>query len=87
MGIKYPIISLGAKGLVYMKNNKVFHEQGIPVNAIDTTAAGDTFIGTLACEISKRKNLDDAVKIANKAAAICVQRMGAQKAIPYATEI
>ena len=55
--------------------------------AIDTTAAGDTFIGTLACEISKRKNLDDAVKIANKAAAICVQRMGAQKAIPYATEI
>ena len=87
MGIKYPIISLGAKGIVYMKNNKVFHEQGIPVNAIDTTAAGDTFIGTLACEISKRKNLDDAVKIANKAAAICVQRMGAQKAIPYATEI
>ena len=42
------------------------------MNAIDTTAAGDTFIGTLACEISKRKNLDDAVKIANKAAAICM---------------
>ncbi len=55
--------------------------------AIDTTGAGDTFNGVLACEIAKGKSLKSAVEIAVKASGKSVTRKGAVSSIPYKNEI
>ena len=45
MGIKTPIVSMGSQGVVYDYQGQIIHEPGIEIQAVDTTAAGDTFIG------------------------------------------
>jgi ribokinase len=57
------------------------------VEAIDTTAAGDTFCGALAVALGSGKNIQDAVVFALKAATLSVQRFGAQTSIPYLKEL
>jgi ribokinase len=59
----------------------------LSVNAIDTTAAGDAFVGTIAAELSFGNTLDYAVARAAKCAAITVTRKGAQQSIPTKKEI
>lgn len=86
-GISYPLISLGQKGIIYKTGGKVCHEQGIAVETVDSTAAGDTFIGALACCLAAGKTIEEAIEYGNKAAAKCVQKMGAQASIPYAEDI
>ena len=86
-GISYPLISLGQKGIIYKTGGKVCHEQGIAVEAVDSTAAGDTFIGALACCLAAGKTIEEAIEYGNKAAAKCVQKMGAQASIPYVEDI
>ena len=60
---------------------------GFKVDAQDTTAAGDTFNGALAVAISENKELNDAIRFANAAAAISVTRLGAQPSAPNRKEI
>ena len=60
---------------------------GNRVEAVDTTAAGDTFNGALVVALSEGKVLDEAVRFANSAAAISVTRAGAQPSIPFRGEI
>ncbi|MCP3776060.1 PfkB family carbohydrate kinase [Paenibacillus sp. MZ04-78.2] len=55
--------------------------------AVDTTAAGDTFSGTLAAMIIAGKSMDEAVDIAQRASSIVVTRLGAQDAIPVLSEV
>ncbi|MFN2271040.1 MAG: PfkB family carbohydrate kinase, partial [Anaerolineae bacterium] len=55
--------------------------------AIDTTAAGDTYCGCLVVALAEGKDLADAVRFASAAAALCVQRLGAQPSIPWRREI
>lgn len=86
-GVTYPLISLGEQGVVYQMDDKVFHEAGIKVEVKDTTAAGDTFLGAMAARLAAGASIQDAAAYGNKAAAICVQRRGAQIAIPYADEV
>ena len=86
-GIRYPLITLGEKGIVYYNGQEKVYKQGHPVEAIDTTAAGDTFSGTFATMIASGKTMDEAVDIAQLAASISVTRPGAQNAIPYLAEL
>lgn len=86
-GITYPLISLGEQGVIYQMDEKVFHEAGIKVEVKDTTAAGDTFLGAMTARLAAGASITEAVAYGNKAAAICVQRRGAQIAIPYADEV
>lgn len=86
-GVRYPLISLGEKGVIYKIDGRVVYEKGIDVMAIDTTAAGDTFIGAFAASLSQGSCFEEAVIYGNKAASLCVQRQGAQAAIPYADEV
>lgn len=60
---------------------------GYKVNAVDTTAAGDTFCGALAVACSQRGLDREALEFANVAAAIAVTRMGAQPSIPTLEEV
>ena len=57
------------------------------MKAVDTTAAGDTFIGALASKLSRDlSNIEEAIKYGSKAASLTVQRYGAQPSIPYQNE-
>jgi ribokinase len=64
-----------------------FHAPAIPSQAVDTTAAGDTYCGALAEALVEGKSMHEAVRFANAAAALCVRRAGAQPSIPLRAEI
>jgi len=86
-GIRYPLITLGEKGVVYYNGRDIVYKEGRKVQAVDTTAAGDTFSGALAAMITSGKSMDEAVDVAQLAASITVTRLGAQSAIPSFSEI
>ena len=77
------IITLGAKGSLLKEKDNYIQIPAEEVNAVDSTAAGDTFCGVLAACVAKEMPIVDAVKLASKAAAISVTRMGAQTSIPF----
>ncbi|MBH5318352.1 ribokinase [Paenibacillus sp. GSMTC-2017] len=86
-GIHYPIITLGEKGLVYYNGTKNVYKEARKVEAVDTTAAGDTFSGTLAAMITLGNSMDAAVDTAQHASSIAVTRLGAQESIPTLWEV
>lgn len=86
-GVEVVIITLGEKG-AYLHSDKISESIPAPaVQPIDTTAAGDTFNGALAVALSEGRDLQEAVRFANRCAAISVTREGAQAAIPYRKEL
>jgi len=87
MGVQTVIITLGSNGAFLY--NGVFNEHipTVKVEAIDTTAAGDVFNGALAVALSEGCSLPEAIRFANKAAAISVTRIGAQASAPYRHEM
>lgn len=87
MGVKQPMITLGEKGVAYWDGDKCVVQGCVPVKAIDTTAAGDTFIGAMVSCLSAGKTLSQAVDFAQHAAAICVTRKGAHSSIPMLSEV
>lgn len=87
-GIELVIITLGARGSYYYSDKGTGFISAQKVSAIDTTAAGDTFIGALTAKLQKDySNLREAIDYASKASALTVQRFGAQPSIPYANEV
>ncbi|QBR47373.1 MULTISPECIES: ribokinase [Leuconostoc] len=87
-GVSRCIITLGAAGSFVADGDKRWWAKPNKVKALDTTGAGDTFIGTLARVIeSDFSNLDEAVKQASIASAIAVTRAGAIPSIPTYDEV
>ena len=88
---KYPhceiIMTLGSQGVYYLGKGKEIFAPAAPANAVDTTAAGDTFIGYYLAEISRGKSTEVALKTANQAAALAVSREGAMPSIPLLDEV
>ena len=87
MGPKNVIITLGSGGSLIYDGSMIMRVDACKVEAVDTTAAGDTYSGVLASVIAEGKSLIEAVREANVAAAISVTRMGAQPAAPTRAEI
>jgi ribokinase len=86
-GANIVVITLGSQGALICENQKYHKVEATKVTALDTTAAGDTFSGALCVGISEGNSIVDAVKMAAKAAALSVTRMGAQSSIPYRSEL
>lgn len=86
-GVRNVIITLGERGAYFKNEYLSFFMETPVVDAIDTTAAGDIFNGTLAVALAYKKDWRSAVELACKAAAISVTRMGAQASAPYINEI
>jgi ribokinase len=87
MGAKNVIVTLGSEGSLVYDGHMMMRVEAIKVEAVGTTAAGDTYNGVLASVIAEGKSLIDAVHEANIAGAISVTRMGAQPAAPTREEI
>lgn len=87
LGCRRAIITLGAEGSLVCEGGDVTHVSGFSVEAVDTTASGDAFAGTLAVTWCQQENLVLAMKRANAAGAIVASRAGAQVAMPTAEEV
>jgi len=86
-GVEIVVITLGSKGALIKENNSYYEVQVDKIQAVDTTAAGDTFCGALCVALSEGQSMLDSVEFANRAAGIAVTREGAQNSIPYRKEI
>jgi ribokinase len=80
-------VTLGERGVLALVDNEPLIVPGRPVKAIDTTGAGDCFVGAVAAQLAAGKSIRDALNYANSAASICVQRMGAAPSMPTAAEV
>lgn len=87
-GISHVVVTLGSKGSLYLDQQQTFIETpAFPVEAIDTTAAGDTFIGALAAKYAAGETLQDGLRYATAASALTVSGAGAQSSIPLEAQV
>lgn len=87
-GYRNVVITLGAQGAFYVGLDEAgSHVKGFPVEAVDTTAAGDAFSGALAYRLAGGSNIGEAIPFANAAAALACTRRGAQESLPDRAEV
>ncbi len=86
-GVKTIVITMGSAGAFVLDDNFSGMIPSYQVEVVDSKAAGDTFCGALAAEISRGRDLKEALRFATAAAAISVTRMGAQPSIPVENEV
>lgn len=88
---RYPdmtiVLTLGSQGSVCCRGGELNCCAAERVSAVDTTAAGDTYTGFFVSAISRGKNVDEAMALASRAAAISVTRRGASPSIPDISEV
>jgi ribokinase len=80
-------VTLGKRGIAALIDGRPHMDLGRAVNAVDTTGAGDCFVGAVAALLADGQPLQSAFGYANIAASICVQRMGAAPSMPTAAEV
>ncbi len=86
-GARVVIITLGEKGALAVTDQEIFHIAAPKVNVVDTTAAGDAFIGGLVVGLSQGLPLKEAARYAVCAGSLAVTRFGAQTSLPSADEV
>ncbi len=86
-GIETVLITLGAKGVLLKTRDKTEIIPGYKVKAVDTTAAGDVFNGSLCVALAEGKSLVESLRFANAAAALSVTKLGAQPSAPKRMDI
>ncbi|AUD14748.1 MULTISPECIES: ribokinase [unclassified Planococcus (in: firmicutes)] len=87
---RYPnrmVVTLGKNGARYFDGDKHVTVEGFPTQAVDTTGAGDTFNGALAVALAEGSEFKEAVRFANAAASLSVEKFGAQGGMPNRTEV
>ncbi|MBE7042899.1 MAG: ribokinase [Ruminococcaceae bacterium] len=87
LGAKNAMITLGEKGCIYSCGKERKYGKAYPVKAVDTTAAGDTFVGAWCTALCNGNSLEKAVDFAARASAVTVTRKGAGMSIPTLDEI
>ena len=86
-GVKAVILTMGARGFLLAANGATEFVAALRVKAIDATAAGDAFTGSLAVSLARGRPLREAAAFANRVAALCVTRLGAQPSMPTQKEV
>ena len=86
-GVKELIVTLGSKGSLYINKEKSMFKKAYKVEAVDTTAAGDSYTGALAVALSQDKNIEDAMDFASKVGALSVLKEGAQSSLPTLEDV
>ena len=86
-GVEAVILTMGSKGFLLADGNATELVPAMKVKAVDTTAAGDAFTGSLAVGLAQGRSLRDAALFANRVAAFSVTRLGAQPSMPTMEEL
>lgn len=81
-GVQTVVLTLGARGALIADHHGTRLVPGFKVKVVDTTGAGDIFNGAFAVALTRGRSLEEAVRVANAAAAISVTRLGAQASAP-----
>ncbi|MBN1419452.1 MAG: ribokinase [Planctomycetes bacterium] len=86
-GARVAALTLGARGAAVAIDGRAAIARGFPVEAVDTTAAGDAFVAAFALEVSRGANPFAAARFANAAGALAVTRLGAQPSLPRRDDV
>lgn len=86
-GVAYPIVTLGMGGSLCLVGGELLAVPSLCVPNVDTTTAGDAYIGALANRLALGESIENAMYFATKAAAVTITRIGAQQSIPNLTEL
>jgi len=87
MGIKNVVITLGSKGLFFKNSSEEISMKAFKVNVVDTTAAGDAFMGALAYGLVKDHSIREILRFANGAGALATTKLGAQPSLPLKRDL
>ncbi len=82
LGTKNVVITLGPRGLFFKNETEAIWMKAFRVNVVDTTAAGDAFMGALACGLVENKPIREVLRFANGAGALATTKLGAQPSLP-----
>lgn len=86
-GVKTVIVTLGSKGALVVTSSQVAQVDTYKVNVVDTTAAGDAFIGGFASAILSEKSLEESVRYGCACGALATTKLGAQPSLPTKEEV
>lgn len=81
------IVTLGERGAAALVGDEIVRAKGRAVPVVDTTGAGDCFVGALAAALCSWADVDEAVHFANLAGSVAVQRFGAGTAMPTLADV
>jgi len=87
MGVKNVVITLGPKGLFFKNRSKEIWMKAFKVKVIDTTAAGDAFMGALTRGLAGGKPIREILRFASAAGALATTKLGAQPSLPSKNEL
>lgn len=86
-GVKNVLVTLGVYGSMLINNEGVISAEAYKVHAIDTVAAGDTYVGYFVASLASGFSVSEAMNYASKASSITVQRKGSVVSIPFGKEV
>ena len=86
-GVKELIVTLGSKGSLYINKERSMFKSAYKVQAVDTTAAGDSYTGALSVAFSNNKDVEEAMDFASKVGALSVMKEGAQSSLPTLKDV
>ena len=86
-GVGTVVITLGERGSVVLSRGKLLSSVPPKVDAVDTTCAGDTYIGALVASYARGVTIESAIELATKASAMATTKIGAQQSIPHLEDV
>ena len=87
MGIEQVVITLGSKGSVFNCADEIYLQPPVKTNVVDTTAAGDSFIGGFSSKYTEGCSLFECITNATKISTIVIGKKGASTSIPSKEEV
>jgi len=88
LGVRWVVVTLGARGALLVSGDRpAIHVLSYPVEVVDTTAAGDSFVGAFSVALAEGSPLEAAVRRGCAAGALAATRLGAQPSIPTKAEV
>ena len=86
-GVQCVLLTMGQAGVCITQKDQFLHLPCVPVSVVDSTAAGDTFVGAFAFALGSGMNASEAAAEAQYSAALTVTKLGAQSAIPFRADV